>query len=117
MLSFSDDLRQLCEEAFADRVALQLPNREDDRVSFERGIDPDVDDPSQVHCHSECLEEWPSHDEYERYDWEVESAMKTRVRKSGMTADVLMAIEHTDMVSLFPIFSAHKTCANENKDI
>ena len=30
---------------------------------FERGIDPDVDDPSQCHAHSEVPDEWPHADE------------------------------------------------------
>ena len=75
-------------------VAVQLLGREEDRVNFERGIDPDVDDPTKVHRHSSCLEEWPSHTEYEAHDKEVEAAMKVKAQKSGMTSDVLMAIEH-----------------------
>ena len=88
----------LCARRFNnDSVALQLPGREEDRVNFERGIDPDVDDPTKCHRHSECLDQWPSHTEYEAYDQQVEQGMKTKVSQTGITADVLMAVEHNDM--------------------
>ncbi|KAK6438303.1 hypothetical protein LTR95_005494 [Oleoguttula sp. CCFEE 5521] len=34
---------------------------------FERGIDPDVDDPAQCHAHSEVPEEWPPVEEILQY--------------------------------------------------
>lgn len=40
---------------------------------FQRGIDPDIEDPSKCHWHSEVPESWPSPDqlrEYEKESWE-----------------------------------------------
>ncbi|KLT38504.1 hypothetical protein CC85DRAFT_289452 [Cutaneotrichosporon oleaginosum] len=47
---------------------------------FERGIDPDVDDPTQVHAHSEVPqreEDWPSLDQITRF----RDAVRQRLRK------------------------------------
>ncbi|KAG9245205.1 C-type lectin protein [Calycina marina] len=41
------------------------------RKIFERGIDPDVDDPSQCHVHSEIPDEWPPLQEILGYQREV----------------------------------------------
>ena len=44
-------------------------------VVFERGIDPDVDDPSKCNSHSEIPNEWPSIDELQKYQEEVQTRM------------------------------------------
>jgi len=53
--------------------ATNLPPCEptDYRRIFERGIDPDVDDPSQCHAHSEIPDEWPPLTEILGYQREV----------------------------------------------
>ncbi|KAJ3264071.1 hypothetical protein HK104_006529, partial [Borealophlyctis nickersoniae] len=45
-------------------------------VIFERGIDPDVDDPTQCHSHSDVPDEWPSLKEVVEY----RDAVRRRVR-------------------------------------
>jgi len=53
--------------------ATNLPPCEpsDYRRIFERGIDPDVDDPSQCHAHSEIPDQWPPLKEILTYQREV----------------------------------------------
>ncbi|KAH7159828.1 C-type lectin protein [Dactylonectria estremocensis] len=43
---------------------------------FERGIDPDVDNPEQCHAHSEIPEEWPSVEAIETYQGKVRSRLR-----------------------------------------
>lgn len=42
---------------------------------FERGIDPDVDNPEQCHAHSEIPDEWPSAEEITVYQRRVRSRL------------------------------------------
>jgi L-histidine Nalpha-methyltransferase / hercynylcysteine S-oxide synthase len=44
---------------------------------FERGIDPDVDNPEQCHSHSEIPAEWPPLEEIVAYQGRVRSRVKT----------------------------------------
>lgn len=53
---------------------------------FERGIDPDVDNPEQCHAHSEIPDEWPSVDEILAYQGRVRSRLR------GLYADGVEAI-------------------------
>lgn len=56
---------------------------------FERGIDPDVDNPSQCHAHSEIPDEWPPLNEILQYQDKVRAkveaiySMKELPRKLG----------------------------------
>ncbi|KAJ4300534.1 hypothetical protein N0V88_003212 [Collariella sp. IMI 366227] len=43
---------------------------------FERGIDPDVDNPEQCHAHSEIPDEWPSVNEILAYQGRVRSRLR-----------------------------------------
>ncbi|KAM5345289.1 hypothetical protein ACJ41O_011151 [Fusarium nematophilum] len=43
---------------------------------FERGIDPDVDNPEQCHSHSEVPDEWPPVDEIVAYQGRVRSRLR-----------------------------------------
>jgi hypothetical protein len=64
------------------------PNTEPDlyvRI-FERGIDPDVDNPELCHAHSEIPDEWPPVDEILAYQGRV------RARLQGIYADGIEAI-------------------------
>ncbi|KAL2159435.1 hypothetical protein VTH06DRAFT_2440 [Thermothelomyces fergusii] len=53
---------------------------------FERGIDPDVDNPELCHAHSEIPDEWPPVDEIRAYQGRV------RARLQGLYADGIDAI-------------------------
>lgn len=44
---------------------------------FERGIDPDVDNPEQCHSHSEIPDEWPPIEEIAAYQARVRSRVKS----------------------------------------
>ena len=47
---------------------------------FERGIDPDVDNPELCHTHSEIPEEWPPVEEITEYQGRVRSRVKAQYR-------------------------------------
>jgi L-histidine Nalpha-methyltransferase / hercynylcysteine S-oxide synthase len=50
---------------------------------FERGIDPDVDNPEQCHAHSEIPDEWPPVAEIERYQQEVRAKLRHLYQNDG----------------------------------
>lgn len=87
--------------AFADIHQLQLRGSRAGyyRKHFERGIDPDVDDPSKCHAHSELPVEWPSARELVEYETDVCNALKEQWLQSGAihSESGLMSIEHTMM--------------------
>ena len=83
--------------AFADLKALGLPDKEFWTTNFERGIDPDVNQPHIVHDHSKLLDSWPTASEYKEYGIEVERGMRNLVRHRGVTREVLFSLEHFDM--------------------
>lgn len=60
----------------ADALDLARFNEDFDDL-FERGMDPDVDDPMRCHRHSEAPEEWPSPDEVVQYKSRVRSELRT----------------------------------------
>ncbi|KUJ16343.1 uncharacterized protein LY89DRAFT_586353 [Mollisia scopiformis] len=51
---------------------------------FERGIDPDVDNPEQCHAHSEVPDEWPPLEEILGY----QDGVRERVRKLTLTKNI-----------------------------
>lgn len=54
---------------------------------FERGIDPDVDDPQQCHAHSEIPDQWPPLDEIMDYQERVRSRAKSLLQTDAAQAD------------------------------
>lgn len=58
---------------------------------FERGIDPDVDNPEQCHAHSEIPDEWPPVEEILAYQDQV----RAKVRKLSMMQKVPRQIART----------------------
>ncbi|RAL14979.1 DUF323 domain protein [Aspergillus homomorphus CBS 101889] len=57
------------------------------QVIFERGIDPDVDDPEKCHSHSEIPDEWPAVDEILDYQERVRSRVRSIYQKHDLTQD------------------------------
>lgn len=47
---------------------------------FERGIDPDVDDPEKCHAHSEIPDEWPPIEEILEYQTKVRRRLRDQYR-------------------------------------
>ncbi|KAJ6144683.1 hypothetical protein N7470_008578 [Penicillium chermesinum] len=54
---------------------------------FERGIDPDVDDPEQCHSHSEIPDEWPPLMEILEYQERVRDRARSLVQKYHKSKD------------------------------
>ncbi|KAJ6005672.1 Ergothioneine biosynthesis protein 1 [Penicillium sp. IBT 35674x] len=54
---------------------------------FERGVDPDVEDPEQCHDHSEIPAEWPPLDEILDYQERVRSRARTLLQDSKALQD------------------------------
>ncbi|KAL3898720.1 MAG: hypothetical protein SGPRY_012783, partial [Prymnesium sp.] len=71
--------------AFTDVKLLQLAGEREAtyRKHFERGIDPDVDDPTKCHSHSPLMDEWPSIQALQAYDDAVTAAATARVLARG----------------------------------
>ncbi|KAK9235296.1 hypothetical protein V1525DRAFT_410427 [Lipomyces kononenkoae] len=71
------------------------------RTIFARGIDPDLDDPSQVHWHSETPQSWPSCDAITKYKWNVRDRIKRMYSRSTLTRHgwraIWMGFEHEAM--------------------
>lgn len=91
--------------AFTDIKLLQLAGDHAAfyRAHFERGIDPDIDDPSQCHSHSALPDRWPSPAALRAYEDEVCAAASARLvaragsSGGGYSRDELMCIEHSAM--------------------
>jgi len=66
-------------------------------VIFERGMDPEVDEPSKIHRHSPEPDTWPTVKETNTYDQGVRSALKSYVQKSGYGRSVILGVEHEAM--------------------
>ncbi|KAK5165201.1 uncharacterized protein LTR77_009299 [Saxophila tyrrhenica] len=85
---------------------------------FERGIDPDVENPEKVHAHSEVPDEWPPLDEILRFQQGVRDRV-TKFYKSGQAYDDLwtgrtlwLAFEHEIMhmeTLLYMLIQSDKT--------
>lgn len=69
-------------------------------VIFERGIDPDVDDPTQCHVHSEIPQEWPTLKEITDYQRRVRDRVKVLYsdnvpgNKETITKAICIGFEH-----------------------
>lgn len=57
---------------------------------FERGIDPDVDNPEQCHDHSEIPDEWPALAEILDYQEQVRSRVQSLLRTEDATRNRLL---------------------------
>ncbi|OJJ51143.1 hypothetical protein ASPZODRAFT_324979 [Penicilliopsis zonata CBS 506.65] len=54
------------------------------QLIFERGIDPDVEDPEQCHAHSEIPDQWPPLVEILEYQWKVRSRIQSVLQSGGL---------------------------------
>ncbi|KAJ9235084.1 hypothetical protein DTO207G8_8919 [Paecilomyces variotii] len=57
---------------------------------FERGIDPDVDDPEQCHSHSEIPDEWPPVSEVLDYQDRVRARVKSLLKLDSLAQNRLL---------------------------
>ena len=87
-------------------------------VIFERGIDPDVDDPTQCHAHSARPQSWPTLSEILDYQRRVRNRVKAiydsdDVAKSGLLAKAIcIGFEHELMhleTLLYMLIQSDKT--------
>jgi len=60
-------------------------------VIFERGIDPDVEDPEQCHSHSEIPDEWPPLGEILDYQERVRSRVKSILEREDLAHNRCLA--------------------------
>ncbi|KAL1863493.1 hypothetical protein Plec18170_000329 [Paecilomyces lecythidis] len=60
------------------------------QLIFERGIDPDVDDPEQCHSHSEIPDEWPPVPEILDYQDRVRARVKSILKMSSLAQNRLL---------------------------
>ncbi|CAG8949217.1 hypothetical protein HYFRA_00004841 [Hymenoscyphus fraxineus] len=59
---------------------------------FERGIDPDVDNPENCHAHSEIPNEWPPLEEILQYQTAVRSKIRKICKSSHVSRDIGRAL-------------------------
>ena len=87
---------------------------------FERGIDPDVDNPEHCHSHSEIPDEWPPVEEIAAYQERVRSRVKSLYKDGhkNIPRDIARAIwvgfEHEVMhleTLLYMMLQSNKTLA------
>lgn len=57
---------------------------------FERGIDPDVDDPEQCHSHSEIPDEWPSLCDILDYQERVRNRVKSILERNDISQNRIL---------------------------
>ncbi|KAL2817132.1 C-type lectin protein [Aspergillus granulosus] len=57
------------------------------QLIFERGIDPDVDDPQKCHSHSEIPDEWPSRSDILDYQDRVRNRLRSVLKLPGLAQD------------------------------
>ncbi|RDW74477.1 DUF323 domain protein [Aspergillus mulundensis] len=55
------------------------------QLIFERGIDPDVDDPEKCHSHSDIPDEWPSRSEILDYQDRVRNKIRPTLNLAGLS--------------------------------
>ncbi|KAL5042352.1 hypothetical protein BDW71DRAFT_190227 [Aspergillus fruticulosus] len=55
------------------------------QLIFERGIDPDVDDPEKCHSHSEIPDEWPSRSEILDYQDRVRNRIRSTLEMASVS--------------------------------
>eukprot|EP00468_Gymnochlora_sp_CCMP2014_P005878 CAMPEP_0167755530 /NCGR_PEP_ID=MMETSP0110_2-20121227/8880_1 /TAXON_ID=629695 /ORGANISM="Gymnochlora sp., Strain CCMP2014" /LENGTH=780 /DNA_ID=CAMNT_0007641537 /DNA_START=84 /DNA_END=2426 /DNA_ORIENTATION=- len=67
-------------------------------VIFERGMDPEIDEPETCHRHSPAPPSWPSFEETQNYNDSVRSALHEKiVTSTGFDRLALLGIEHECM--------------------
>ncbi|KXJ86110.1 C-type lectin protein [Microdochium bolleyi] len=90
---------------------------------FERGVDPDVDNPEHCHAHSEIPDEWPLVDEILAYQYRVRSRLESLYSRGieNIPRDVSRAIwvgfEHEAMhleTLLYMMLQSDKTAPPPN---
>jgi hypothetical protein len=95
----------LCEPSYYPRI-------------FERGIDPDVDNPDQCHAHSEIPDEWPPLEEILTYQTQVRSKVENLYDSNGSSfsrkigRSLWMGFEHEVMhleTLLYMLLQSDKT--------
>jgi L-histidine Nalpha-methyltransferase / hercynylcysteine S-oxide synthase len=59
---------------------------------FERGIDPDVDNPEQCHSHSEIPNEWPHLQEILNYQSKVRGKVRKLCKTQGLSREIGRAL-------------------------
>ncbi|KXN68694.1 DUF323-domain-containing protein [Conidiobolus coronatus NRRL 28638] len=68
---------------------------------FERGIDPDVDDPTKCHDHSEVPKDWPKYEDIMDYDARVRERLNNILKNESLTARLgrvlFISFEHQAM--------------------
>ncbi|CEL04617.1 hypothetical protein ASPCAL05745 [Aspergillus calidoustus] len=57
------------------------------QLIFERGIDPDVDDPEKCHSHSEIPDEWPSRSDILEYQDRVRNRLQSVLQRPSLSPD------------------------------
>ncbi|KAL8830323.1 MAG: hypothetical protein Q9170_005780 [Blastenia crenularia] len=86
------------------------------RTIFERGIDPDVDNPEHCHAHSQIPDEWPPIEEILDYQDRVRSRAKALLEQKGeplsrrVERALWLAFEHEGMKCVciaVRVFGAH----------
>ncbi|KAB8203611.1 Aldehyde/histidinol dehydrogenase [Aspergillus parasiticus] len=60
------------------------------KLIFERGIDPDVDDPEKCHSHSEIPDEWPALDDILDYQERVRSRVRSIYQIEGLAENRIL---------------------------
>lgn len=66
---------------------------------FERGIDPDVDDPAQCHAHSEIPDTWPAVEEVLAYQERVRARLRALYDDEGKAGDEEFGVPRNRRVS------------------
>lgn len=61
------------------------------QAMFERGIDPDVEDPEKCHAHSEIPDEWPPVDSILHYQESVRNRLRSTSQIEGLNKDRCLA--------------------------
>src|SRR2546430_9428422 len=67
---------------------------------FDRGIDPDVDDPSRCHAHPDVPERWPALDDVIVYRDRVRSAIVESLGDVAAHAPTSLMAEHNRVLSM-----------------
>lgn len=95
-----------------------VPGLEKYRQIFERGIDPDVDNPELCHDHSEIPDEWPPQEEILAFQGQVRSQLRHIYAKHTENGDmavqkaIWIAFEHEAMhleTLLYMLVQSEKT--------
>lgn len=93
---------------------------------FERGIDPDVDDPTQCHSHSEIPDEWPPLQEILQYQLRVRNRIVNSITTGRVAKDrrlargLVLAFEHEAMhleTFLYMLLQSDKVLPPAGRDL